>query len=308
MKKLIIGTLAVVVSAFSIVQATALAQEAVEPVACETDYVVQAGDWLSTIAGDAYDDVLTYPAIAVATNAQAAVDDTYATIANSGIIEEEWKLCLPSAEDVALIMASDEVVPFTNSPESTSDEDEAATEESTDDAAESTETTATDAASDTDAEAASSDAAASDTEATSTDSEATNTDSTDTESSEAMADTMEDLSLAGPVWTLTTYGSDTGRQAVASATVGFFPGSDGMSGRLSGSTGCNVYFTTYSVADEAMAVGPVNSSRILCTSSVMAQEQAFLAALQSVEAYRITGDTLEIIYDNGSGILTFAAQ
>jgi basic membrane protein A len=87
------------------VEATAEATaEAAEPAAedaggvvCDSDVVVQADDWLSKIAEKAFGDVLTYPAIAEATNAKAAVDSSYATIEDVNVIEPGWKLCIPSA-------------------------------------------------------------------------------------------------------------------------------------------------------------------------------------------------------------------
>ena len=68
----------------------ALAQE---EVACESDVVVQADDWLSKLADKFYGDPLAFPAIADATNAKAATDDSYAKIANVDVIEIGWKLC-----------------------------------------------------------------------------------------------------------------------------------------------------------------------------------------------------------------------
>ncbi|MCB0193772.1 MAG: BMP family ABC transporter substrate-binding protein [Anaerolineae bacterium] len=66
-------------------------------VVCESDVVVQADDWLSKIAEKAFGDVLTYPAIAEASNAKAAVDSSYAAIEDVNVIEPGWKLCIPSA-------------------------------------------------------------------------------------------------------------------------------------------------------------------------------------------------------------------
>ncbi len=80
---------------------TALAQE---EVACESDVVVQADDWLSKLADKFYGDVLAYPAIAEATNAKAKTDDSYATIENVDLIEIGWKLCIPSAADAAAML------------------------------------------------------------------------------------------------------------------------------------------------------------------------------------------------------------
>ncbi|GAB4442082.1 MAG: ABC transporter substrate-binding protein [Anaerolineae bacterium] len=75
--------------------------------ACEHDVVVQADDWLSKIADKFYGDVLAFRAIAEATNARAAADNSYATIANVDIIEPGWKLCVPGAADAASIVTEE---------------------------------------------------------------------------------------------------------------------------------------------------------------------------------------------------------
>ncbi|UCC64504.1 MAG: META domain-containing protein, partial [Anaerolineae bacterium] len=69
-----------------------------EPVACESDYVVQTGDWLAKIADEQYGDDALYPAIVLATNARSASDSSYATIADPWRIEPGWKLCIPDAQ------------------------------------------------------------------------------------------------------------------------------------------------------------------------------------------------------------------
>jgi tungstate transport system substrate-binding protein len=84
-----------------LVLAAPLAQETV---ACEQEIIVQADDWLSKIAEKAYGDVFAYPAIAEATNAQSAQDDTFTFIENVDVIEIGWKLCLPSAADVEAVL------------------------------------------------------------------------------------------------------------------------------------------------------------------------------------------------------------
>ena len=62
---------------------------------CELEYTIQAGDWLSKIADKYFGDVLAYPAIVEATNAQS--DETFATIDDADLIEPGWVLCIPSA-------------------------------------------------------------------------------------------------------------------------------------------------------------------------------------------------------------------
>ena len=50
---------------------------------CASDAIVQADDWLSKIADKFYGDILAFPAIVEATNAKAAIDDSYTTIEKS---------------------------------------------------------------------------------------------------------------------------------------------------------------------------------------------------------------------------------
>jgi heat shock protein HslJ len=85
----------------------AIPSVAQEPIACESDYTVQAGDWLSKIADEHYGDVSLYPAIVWATNARSASDEGYATIADPWLIEPGWKLCLPSAQTASSGMTVD---------------------------------------------------------------------------------------------------------------------------------------------------------------------------------------------------------
>jgi len=67
------------------------------PAACTVDIVVQAGDSLSAIAARYYGNLANYQQIINATNAQAAIDSSYASIANADTLTVGWKLCLPGA-------------------------------------------------------------------------------------------------------------------------------------------------------------------------------------------------------------------
>jgi heat shock protein HslJ len=91
MGKLITGMVALALS----LPGLSVAQE---PVKCESDYVVQGGDWLAKIADQHYGDYSLYPAIVLTTNARSASDSSYATIADPWQIEPDWKLCLPSTQ------------------------------------------------------------------------------------------------------------------------------------------------------------------------------------------------------------------
>ena len=75
-----------------------------DEIACDTDVVVQADDWLSKLADKFYGDVLAFQAIAEATNAKAASDSSYSEISDVNVIEPGWKLCIPSAADAEGIL------------------------------------------------------------------------------------------------------------------------------------------------------------------------------------------------------------
>lgn len=68
----------------------AMAQKSTE---CQLEYTVQSGDWLSKISEKYLGDVLAYPVIVEATNAQT--DERFADIANPDLIEPGWLLCIP---------------------------------------------------------------------------------------------------------------------------------------------------------------------------------------------------------------------
>ncbi len=85
-----------VIAALLIVGLSAQPGLAQKEVTCESDVMVQEGDWLSTIAQKAYSDPTLYPVIIEATNAKAQSDSSYATIGSDFVIEPGWKLCLPA--------------------------------------------------------------------------------------------------------------------------------------------------------------------------------------------------------------------
>lgn len=66
------------------------------PVECEVEYTVQAGDWLSKIAEKYLGDVLAYDQLVELANVSA--DDAYTNIDNPDLIEPGWTICIPKAE------------------------------------------------------------------------------------------------------------------------------------------------------------------------------------------------------------------
>lgn len=73
--------------------------EAIQPTPEATedgqDYIVEQGDWLMGLAREFYGDGSRAEDIFNATNAKAAGDSSYATIANPNILEPGWKIWIP---------------------------------------------------------------------------------------------------------------------------------------------------------------------------------------------------------------------
>jgi heat shock protein HslJ len=106
--------------------------------------------------------------------------------------------------------------------------------------------------------------------------------------------------LAGTRWEVT--GIHDGRQAV----VSLVPGSRvtlafDAQGRVSGTAGCNRYTTRYEDSGGRLRIDAPAATRMACPDSgVMAQEQAFLRALEAARTARIEADSLELRDDNGA--------
>jgi heat shock protein HslJ len=111
--------------------------------------------------------------------------------------------------------------------------------------------------------------------------------------------------LAGTTWQVTAYNN--GQQAVVSVragsmiTMAFMP-----EGRISGSGGCNSYSGSYTATAGQLAVGPVATTRRACAEpeGVMAQEAAFLRALETVASSRREGLRLELRTPTGALAVT----
>ena len=90
--------LAILAVSTLLLPAAATAQPAI---ACAADVIVQPGDTLSTLAGRHLGSLSAYSRIVEATNARAAVDASYARIANPNAIAVGMKLCIPAGAGAA---------------------------------------------------------------------------------------------------------------------------------------------------------------------------------------------------------------
>jgi len=57
----------------------------------------------------------------------------------------------------------------------------------------------------------------------------------------------------------------------------------------------------------SVSIGPISNSNRACTEELLAQEQAYLASLQTAASYSIGGNSLTLTLADGSQLLYYAA-
>lgn len=72
--------------------------------------------------------------------------------------------------------------------------------------------------------------------------------------------------------------------------------------KVGGSSGCNTYDGPYTTNGTVAAIGPLATTRMACADDVMAQETAFLAALQGVGKIELRAQTV-LLQDLGGSLL-----
>ena len=105
--------------------------------------------------------------------------------------------------------------------------------------------------------------------------------------------------LRGEAWVLASGVDVEGwEQAAPSATF--------TEKQVSGSSGCNRFNAAYTVDGEALTLGPVAGTEMACPDPAGAVEEAFHAALGQVAAWRMDGQELVLLDDDGNELLRFA--
>jgi heat shock protein HslJ len=117
----------------------------------------------------------------------------------------------------------------------------------------------------------------------------------------------ETTDLEGTLWQLVAYAQE-------GSLVDVLPGAEITAefaeGQVAGSAGCNRYMGGYTVEDGTLTFGLVASTRMMCGApeGVMEQETGYLAALAGVNAYRVSGDGLDLVDVDGKVLATFVAS
>ena len=78
--------------------------------------------------------------------------------------------------------------------------------------------------------------------------------------------------------------------------------------RLTGSAGCNSYFATVEIDGSQLNLGPAGSTEMWCAQpeGVMEQETAYLQAIQNAASYRVEGNKLTLLDENGMRLALYS--
>lgn len=113
-------------------------------------------------------------------------------------------------------------------------------------------------------------------------------------------------SLEGTFWILALYPDATGQM------VSVLPDSraniEFSGGQVTGNATCNLYNGTYQQVDDSLTIALAARTLMACEDPLMAQEDAYLAALTQAASQRTTGNKLDILNTEGAVILSFIAE
>lgn len=118
--------------------------------------------------------------------------------------------------------------------------------------------------------------------------------------------TVSAARLDGTTWVLTGFDNPMNPTPVLTDTEVTFT-VDTAAGRISGSGGCNNYFGDFTEdSPRNLSVGPIGATKMMCTEDVMAQEQKFLSALQSLNSFQFWNGLL--LLNTGDGLVVLSPQ
>ncbi len=127
--------------------------------------------------------------------------------------------------------------------------------------------------------------------------------------------TVVSLTACGPTktalddteWVLESYGEQGDLQAVLEGTE-ITASFDGAERQVTGSAGCNSYFSSYEVSGNKLSFSAIAQTEMYCDApeGVMEQEREYLNTLQAAESYEIENGKLQIT--SVSQVLVFSAE
>ncbi len=113
--------------------------------------------------------------------------------------------------------------------------------------------------------------------------------------------------LEQTVWQLVSYQNANGDTVTAwdeiPATFQF------AAGQVTGTTGCNRFFSSYTVADDELAIAVGGSTLMACFPEALAQqESAIFTGMAAVTSYDLVADELQLLNRDGDVVFTLMPQ
>ncbi len=114
--------------------------------------------------------------------------------------------------------------------------------------------------------------------------------------------------LAGTSWLATFVNTESSDGAVTSSSIQAAQQTMLFSNdsKISGNAGCNNYFANYEVEGNKLSLSAIGSTKMFCGEGLMAEETAFLTALEKASSYRISGDSLQIFAADDTTLISFS--
>jgi copper homeostasis protein (lipoprotein) len=103
-----------------------------------------------------------------------------------------------------------------------------------------------------------------------------------------------DLPLEGTEWLLLELGGSPLPPTLEATLL-----LNGADGRASGRGGCNTFVVPYRLAGASLTFGDLAVTGVVCNAAVMDVEGAYLRTLARVGGYRLTGDRLQLLAEEG---------
>jgi heat shock protein HslJ len=115
----------------------------------------------------------------------------------------------------------------------------------------------------------------------------------------------EDLVLEGTNWVLNAIVQD---QSVVSNRIDEEITVLLEEGKMTGSAGCNQYFTDYEIDGNGLMLGMISATEMYCDEEINQRENEYLTALAEVAGFEIERETLTLTDAEGNHLITFRAQ
>jgi len=119
---------------------------------------------------------------------------------------------------------------------------------------------------------------------------------------------LQNQELAGTSWMATFVNNEPSEGVVSSSSIQAAQQtlSFDKDGKISGNAGCNDYFANYEVKDKDLSISAIGSTKMFCGDGLMAEETAFLVALDKAASYRISGDSLQIFAADDTTLISLS--